>query len=1428
MSNSSVPQFGLTTEQLLTDLKRRDKSDAKRAATPPSTPASVPKMSPQAPQTPSRVAIAAALPSTGKPRILLPGRRPQTTRRDNTWKAQAEVGVRIEGLPEGVTTLDLYRCFKREGTISRIQVPVRPRGPSFINFSPPPKRAFWAGEGPPIILAASPGLSARKLNCQLTQQKGSQVPSPIRLDVFYDESMTLELDTFDFGFMQGVDCFVVKRSAAPQRARDLQLSLNLRFRKLQIDFTLPKQQQQQQQQSSRASDATGISSELITHYRFEVPIKELRRIDCIQSADDQQELVFSLQTPPEYYFQTPNVEATHDPMSTEWCSWFAWFRMTDLVHNPKELRTQPLSLRRHDPIIDLGRWTTYRMRLSHNSSSREQFDIFRQALEDHNVLFTDLDNLECRQGSNEDVVVWDLIDPPVHADHKSSLTSLDSNLIVLPFAIRYQLEVCLSRGVISEHNITVEFLQAMLDLGPRAVTVLEAAALQHSATSDPYFDPASILKLAPTKPPRATQGGHTTYIRAAQVTPTSVYYTTPVLETSNRVIRHFFAYEDRFLRVRFGDERGKVRFKEHDINEEIYLRVKRVLNQGLRIGDRHYEFLAFGNSQFRENSAYFFASTDNLKASEIRTWMGDLRGIKTIAKWAARLGQSFSTTRSINSARVKVNTEMDITRNEYNFSDGVGKISPFLAQLVALEFGIKAVEGACPSLFQFRMGGCKGVLAVDPALAGPQAQEVVIRESQYKFPAGHEGLDVIRYSSFAASMLNRQLIIVLHTLGVPTATFLNKQERELAELERAMHDEALALKLLQKRIDFNQMTLTVASLILDGFMKSKEPFVVSLIHLWRAWNVKYLKEKARITIDQGAFLLGCVDETGTLRGHYEGETGWHEAYGSDRASWIPEIFVQIQDPPHTGPYKVKTGLCLLARNPSLHPGDVRVVKAVDVPALHHLRDVVVFPQTGDRDLGNMCSGGDLDGDDYIVMWDQELFPPADGQNRKAMNFKPPTGTKLNRDVNIDDVRDFFVEYMKNNRLEVIAVSHLAQADMSPDGVDSYRCIELAELHSCAVDYPKSGQPAILDRRLIPRKWPHFMEKDPKVSYQSTSVLGLLYNQVQLVDFSPLYELKPDDRILKAYDWTGGIMLDIMQQVKEIKQEYDNSVRRIMAKHSIGTEFEVWSTFVLNHSRDMGDYKFHEEIGNLAESLKTQYKDEIITLAGGSRFHQLEPWVAAMYKVTNEEMAVAISECRQTITIDEYERPKRLMQPGEMPLMSFPWIFYHELGKIAMGGTRAGVSVGLHPVAAVKAPNITAAPNVVDTANKQDTLIPDVEAPSGKVVHPGEELKLFEDESSLSSPSELVAPVPTNAMSATSSQHSDRSTDDRCKEKDCSSVKGDIISISGSSVAESADSSQWHDAEQGSSEKEDAPQGQRPQEGQIVRMSALDRLAKLIF
>lgn len=224
-------------------------------------------------------------------------------------------------------------------------------------------------------------------------------------------------------------------------------------------------------------------------------------------------------------------------------------------------------------------------------------------------------------------------------------------------------------------------------------------------------------------------------------------------------------------------------------------------------------------------------------------------------------------------------------------------------------------------------------------------------------------------------------------------------------------------------------------------------------------------------------------------------------------------------------------------------------------------------------------------------------------------------------------------------------------------------LKLATLHSMAVDYVKTGEPAEMPLDLRPKKWPHFMEKRHKPkeqTYKSQKILGQLYDQVERVDFVPAYSAPFDKRILDAYNLSE----QVLYEAGELKVQYDAAVLRIMAQHEIQTEFEVWSTFVLHHVGDTKDFKFHEVIGELSSALKYQFREECYKKAGGKEYEHIAPFVAAMYKVTADQVASAIKECEQIIIVGGQETQARKMNAANMPLMSFPWLFQGILGKIA--------------------------------------------------------------------------------------------------------------------------------------------------------------------
>lgn len=78
------------------------------------------------------------------------------------------------------------------------------------------------------------------------------------------------------------------------------------------------------------------------------------------------------------------------------------------------------------------------------------------------------------------------------------------------------------------------------------------------------------------------------------------------------------------------------------------------------------------------------------------------------------------------------------------------------------------------------------------------------------------------------------------------------------------------------------------------------------------------------------------------------------------------------------------------------------------------------------------------------------------------------------------------------------------ADQSTQGILDPDCLKLAELHSDAVDYPKSGQPVPLNkipRLKFPRKpdWnaPETLRKENDSYYESVRAIGKLFRSIDL-------------------------------------------------------------------------------------------------------------------------------------------------------------------------------------------------------------------------------------------------------------------------------------------------------------------------------------------
>ncbi|KAK3906606.1 RNA dependent RNA polymerase-domain-containing protein [Staphylotrichum tortipilum] len=1208
-----------------------------------------------------------------------------------TWGLRNSVTINLRAVPPNATTWDIRQFFKRFGRV--VWVELDPSQGALrsgkVRFEPPPTDSSFFRDGKCYI--DIDGVTCPVI-VEFPRQRSDELTLTTPLGNTCPASLVLRPEKLTFGILPQPTAFMPKKEVISLgRDLELQLTVDLRRKKFTIHFPL------------------FVGRELQC-YRIDIKFGIIKSIHWTTTDKSCSSLLIRVDGPP--LFRKKQDRADGDAWADRliWGEDELWNRVVDIKPSSQAPKTEPVSLDQEPGMIDLGRWTTYWIDLS--NSTRTQWSVMETHLCDWNIA-TKAD-VDFTQVPDEKPGLWSMLADQLTPTESENGPSWDNDLSLLSQTAH--LEVCLSHDIFCEHNITREFLEKLLGLSEtpsnfginRARLVLEYAADQ----GQPVHNPMNLFqdKDAMTYYPATLHiPDYCALVRKVTVTPTRIYFNTPTVETTNRIVRHYKLIKDFFIRVQFIDELldGRIRACEVDRDDELYTRVYRVMLRGIRMGRWHWKFLAFGNSQIRESGAFFFCEPEDqvVTCDSIRQWMGDFSHISSVAKFAARLGQCFSTTRLLHSIPTPHILEIpDVEKDGFCFTDGVGKISQTLAGLVADDWKIFPP----PSAFQFRMGGCKGVLVTWPE---PKGTEVWVRPSQRKFSAKYNRLEIIRCSQFSCATLNRQTISILSCLGVPDEVFTDMMAVQISNYNTAMTDMPKAVELLNSYVDENMTTATIALLVENGFMHTREPFVRTVLQLWRSWSIKALKEKAKLIVDQGAFLLGCVDETGTLRGHSKATEG-RRKIPDDK---LPQIFVQVPDPKDRGAYRVITGLCLVGRNPSLHPGDIRVVQAVDVPELRRLRDVVVFPLNGDQDVPSMCSGGDLDGDDFFVIWDPKLLPPEREWGHSPMNYSAPMPLVEPGASMAKSLASFFVLFMKNDRLPLIAHAHLATADHEPEGAKHSKCLKLAELHSTAVDYVKTGIPAAWDKKLDPRKYPHFMEKSRGKTYHSNTVLGKLYDMVGKEDFDngQNYMLPFDDRVLKQYKLDNALL----KEARKIKTQYDIAMRRAMGQLEIRTEFEVWTAFVLSKPRVGSDYKVQEKVGGEAAGLKKQFRDLCTAVIEKHQLNKLE-FVAAMYTVTWEEMQIALYEARKPHLLPNGTVGLRRVTARSMPLISFPWLFPREMCLIAGEAEKVAELVGK--------PLVKPEPNGAGRAEPELELagMDSTRTNDGQVIHRGETLRLF--------------------------------------------------------------------------------------------------------
>ncbi|PLB44105.1 RNA-directed RNA polymerase QDE-1 [Aspergillus steynii IBT 23096] len=615
-------------------------------------------------------------------------------------------------------------------------------------------------------------------------------------------------------------------------------------------------------------------------------------------------------------------------------------------------------------------------------------------------------------------------------------------------------------------------------------------------------------------------------INRVTVTPTRITLNGPEVEPMNRILRKFPNHHEYFIRVQFCDENGQDLFFSSSVNyDNVFQRFKEVVTHGIQIAGRTFTFLGFSHSSLRSHSVWFSSPfidhTDRLQTYfNIINALGNFSAITTPAKCAARIGQAFSETPyaiSLPENEIQLSNIPDVKSADGSrvFSDGIGRLS---RQVMELIWATVPESKGTPTCFQIRMGGAKGMLVLDDCLLG---SKIEMRPSMIKFDSRDmHSLEICKMSSQPHSLvLNRQLIKILEDMGAPWSWFMDLQGDALRQIRSVTTSVDKTATFLRDKATAD--TIKLYRLFRQCYWLNldyrKDPFLRSLVEHVVMRELRLLKHKARIPVSKGMTLYGVMDETGYLK---EGEVYVTYDTMEGQYAWPPPA-----------------GKLLVTRSPALHDGDVQFAINTIPPDGHPLRSLkncIVFSQKGERDLPSQLSGGDLDGDLYHVIWDNALIPtlrafaPADYPRVQPVDIK--------RTVTVDDMANFFVDFMKTDHLGIIATKHMILADQQKLGTRDFLCRKLAELHSTAVDFSKTGIP--VNMREIPRMnnfRPDFLAPGPRVSLQGKTRMNFeelvshpAYNDEDDLDERRLYyrSEKILGKLYRAVDekdiWYGDI------------------------------------------------------------------------------------------------------------------------------------------------------------------------------------------------------------------------------------------------------------------------------------------------------------------
>ncbi|KAF8021158.1 hypothetical protein BT93_G1555 [Corymbia citriodora subsp. variegata] len=237
-----------------------------------------------------------------------------------------------------------------------------------------------------------------------------------------------------------------------------------------------------------------------------------------------------------------------------------------------------------------------------------------------------------------------------------------------------------------------------------------------------------------------------------------------------------------------------------------------------------------------------------------------------------------------------------------------------------------------------------------------------------------------------------------------------------------------------------------------------------------------------------------------------------------------------------------------------------------------------------------------------------------------MDYTPAPTERLDHDVTIEEVEEYFVNYILNDSLGIIANAHTVFADSKPEKAMSPECLELARLFSIAVDFPKTGVPAVITPNLFAKEYPDFMEKFDKPSYPSNNVIGKLFREVKDLAYASSSIRKFTlEMARQSYDQDMEVdgFEEYVDDAFYHKGNYDYKLGNLMDYYGINTEAEILSGCIMKMSKSFTKRRDAESITMAVKALRKEARTWFSDKGSGSYSEPVDEYAkaSAWYHVT---------------------------------------------------------------------------------------------------------------------------------------------------------------------------------------------------------------------